>query len=106
MNTRRAASSEGCSAFSAARAAATSGRSCSAACRLFFEGDVVTVVEAPDRAYTRLLPLLGAKPRADFLDRQIRLRGNEIEQPLPMVLEWRAAVAGAELGIEDRMSVV
>ena len=35
MNTKRGALREGCSAFSAARAAATSGRSCSAACRDF-----------------------------------------------------------------------
>src|SRR5450432_2736243 len=31
-------------------AAATSGRSCSAAFRVFFERDLVTIVEAPDRA--------------------------------------------------------
>src|ERR1700685_4234801 len=50
MNTRRRALSDGCSAFNSARAAATSGRFCSAACRVFFEGDIVTLIESPDRA--------------------------------------------------------
>ena len=44
--------------YDSARAAVTSGRSCSAA-RSFFEGNVVTIVECPDRAYCGLHPLLG-----------------------------------------------
>lgn len=91
MNTRRGASRRGCSAFNSARAAATSGRSCSAACRVFFEGDVVTFVEAPDRANTGFVLLHGAQPRTNLLKRQVRLRGNQIEQPLPVLLEPRAA---------------
>src|SRR3972149_8749192 len=90
MNTRRGASSEGCSAFSSARAAATSGRSCSAACRVFFEGDPMTIIEAPDRGRSGLQLFLGGKPRADLFERQIGLRGDEIEQPLLVRLERRA----------------
>src|ERR1019366_4672295 len=79
MNTRR-----GSSAFNSARAAATSGRSCSAACSVFFKGDVVTLVEAPDRANAGFVLLHGAQPHTDFLKRQVRLRGNQIQQPLSM----------------------
>src|SRR5262249_3680488 len=99
MKTRRGALSLGCSAFSAARSAATSGRSCSAACRVFFEGDVMTVEEAPDRADAGLLPPLGAQPRADLLQRQVRLRGDQVDEPLLVLLQRRTAVAGAGLGL-------
>src|SRR5262245_20668075 len=83
--------------MSSARAAATSGRSCSAARRVFFEGNVVTIVECPDRAYCGLHLLLGPQPRTDLVERQIRLLGDECEQPLLMLLERRAGVAGARL---------
>src|SRR5262245_30431308 len=99
MKTRRGACSLRCSAFSAARSAATSGRSCSAACSVFFEGDAVTVEEAPDRADAGLLLSLRAQPRADLLKRQVRFRGDQIDQPLPVHLQRRAAVTGAGLGI-------
>src|ERR1700674_1457775 len=97
MNTKRGALREGCSAFSAARAAATSGRSCSAACRVFFERDLVTIVEAPDRARSNLELLRAAEPQADVIKRQVRLRGDKIEQPLLMLVQRRAAMAGAGL---------
>src|SRR5262245_38285717 len=100
MKMRHGASSLGCSALSAARSVATSGRSCSAACKVFFKGDVVTVVEAPDRANASFLLLLLAQPRADLLERQVRLSGDEVEQPLLVPLERRPAVAGAGLGID------
>src|SRR4029434_8882051 len=92
MNTRREGFSVGCSAFSSLRAAATSGRSCSAACRTFFERDLVAVVEAPHRAGGDSELLLAAKPVADLLKRQIRLLRHEIEQPLLVRLERRATV--------------
>src|SRR5438067_1736993 len=82
MNTRRGASRRGCSALSSARAAATSGRSCSAACSVFFEGDPMALVEAPHRARCGFLLLLGAKAHADLIERQVGLRRNKIEQPL------------------------
>src|SRR5262245_59659344 len=95
MKTRRGALSLGCSVFSAARSAATSGRSCSAACRVFFEGDVMTVEEATDRADAGLLPSLKAQPRADLLQCQVRLRSDQVDEPLFVLLQRRAAVAGA-----------
>src|ERR1700676_215386 len=95
MKTRRGASSFDCSTFSSARAAATSGRSCSAACRVFFERDFVAFVEAPDRGRTGFQPLLGFEPRADLFERQVRLCCDQIKQPLAMCLERRATVARA-----------
>ena len=100
MNTKRGALREGCSAFSAARAAATSGRSCSAACRVFFERDLLTIVEAPDRARSNLELLRAAEPQADVIERQVRLLGDKIEQPLLMLVQRRAAMAGAGLGLD------
>src|ERR1700678_4412828 len=97
MNTRRRALSDGCSAFNSARAAATSGRFCSAACRVFFEGDIVTLIESPDRAPPGLELLFAGKPRADLVERQVGLRSDEVEQPPLMRLERRAAMAGARL---------
>src|ERR1700736_4875179 len=100
MNTRRGALREGCSAFSAARAAATSGRSCSAACRVFFERDLLTIVEAPDRARSNLELLRAVEPQADVIERQIRFRGDKIEQPLLMLVQRRAAMASAGFGLD------
>src|SRR5947208_4905479 len=100
MNTRRGACRRGCSAFNSARAAATSGRSCSAACSVFFEADAVTLVEAPHRACCSSQLLVGAKPYANLIERQVRLRRNKIEQPLAMLLQRRAGVAGPGLGFD------
>jgi hypothetical protein len=60
----------------------------------------VTIVESPDRAYSYFHLLLGAQPRSDLVERQIRLLGNEFEQPLLVLLEWRADVAGARLRLD------
>src|SRR5882724_6219169 len=100
MNTRREAFSPGCSAFSSCRAAATSGRSCSAACRTFFECNLVAVVEAPDGAHGDLERLLAPKPVSDFLERQIWLFRHEIEQPFLVRIERQATVSGAGLGFD------
>lgn len=87
MNTRRGASSSDCSAFSSARATATSGRSCSAACRVFFKRDVVALVEAPHRGRPGFQPLLRFEPRANLFKCQVWLRCHQIEQPLAIRLE-------------------
>src|SRR5688572_6544364 len=100
MNTRRGARSLGCSAFSSAREAATSGRSCSAACRVFFDGDVVTLIEPRDRALAGLQLLLSAQSYAHLIERQVGLRCHEVEQPLLVLLERRTAVACTGLGID------
>src|SRR5437868_173003 len=50
INTSRAGSSRPCSRIQRRRARATSARSRSAACRLFFKGDVVTMEKTGERA--------------------------------------------------------
>src|SRR5260370_2210863 len=56
--TSRAGSRPGCSAFQAARASATSGRSCSLACTIFFKADALGGEETPHRP----LPDIDAPP--------------------------------------------
>jgi len=56
----------------------------------FFERDLLTIVEAPDRARSNLELLRAAEPQADVIERQVRLRSDKIEQPLLML------VAGSE----------
>jgi len=63
------------------RAAATSGRSCSAACRTFFERDLVPVLEAPDRAHGGIKLHFAPQPVADLFEPQVGLLRNQIEQP-------------------------
>src|SRR5215472_6260183 len=99
MNTRRRTSRAFCSACSSARAAAMSGRACSAAWRVFFEGDLVTLVEAPDRGCADLYLPFAAQQRADLLQRQIRLLGYEVEQPPLVVIERRPTVTCSRFGL-------
>ena len=100
MNTKRGALTEVCSAFSSARPPATSGRPCSAACRVLSERDLVTIVKAPDRTRSNPEPLRAAKPQANVIERQIRLRCDGIEQPLLMLVQRRTTMAGAGLGVD------
>src|SRR5262245_52453453 len=76
-----------------------SGRTCSVAWRVFFEGDLVTLVEAPDRGYAYLHLPFAPQPRADLVQRQIRPPGYEVEQPPLVVLERRATVTCSRFGI-------
>ena len=60
-----------------ARRRATSGRSCSAACRLFFEGEAFAAAEIPYREIAGLDPLIGQRrderPQSDVrLARELR----------------------------------
>src|SRR5215210_2587770 len=92
MKTRRAGSMLGCSSRQRSRAAATSGRSCSAARRLFFEGQLLAVAEAPDRAIARRDAALGQLP-PQLLERDVRLLGHPRQKPLPVRVERRLAPA-------------
>jgi hypothetical protein len=74
-------------------------RACSAAWRVFFEGDLVTLVEAPDRGYADLHLPFAAQQRADLVQRQIRLLGYDVEQPPLVVLERRATVTCSRFGL-------
>src|SRR5665647_519678 len=97
IKTSRRARKDDCSAFSAARAAATSGRSCSAACSVFFERDAVPLVKSPNRGSADLQSFGRCEPCADLIECQIGFSGHQIEQPLLMRPKRRATVAGAGL---------
>src|SRR5487761_253390 len=75
INTSRAGSNMPCSRIQRRRARATSARCRSAACRLFFNGDVVPVEKPPERASAGFNP-----PLAQFCNRfyqsQVRLFGD------------------------------
>src|SRR6516164_10307981 len=88
INTSRAGSSMPCSRIQRRRARATSARCRSAACRLFFEGDVVAIKKAPKRAAARSNP-----PLAQFCNRlhqgQVGLFGNESQYLLRVRFQRR-----------------
>jgi hypothetical protein len=91
MKTRRSGSSAGWRRMKARRAAATSRRCGSAACRLFFEGDVVSGEEARDGALANgdAVPL--GQRAADRLQRQVRLVGHQRQHGCP---RHRSLIAG------------
>src|SRR4051812_40209631 len=92
MNTSRAGSNMPCSRIHRRRASATSARCCSAACRLFFEGDAVSVEKPPERAAAGFDPPL-AQLRNRFDQGQIRLFGNESQNRAGELFQRRNASA-------------
>lgn len=94
MKTRRAGSSPLWLCRQACRAAATSGRACSAACAVFFKTDAMPVEEPPDRRDRRRQPAL-AEPGADLLQRQIGRLGDQLQKPLAMPLDRRRTAIAA-----------
>src|SRR5688500_8996804 len=83
-NTRRSGSRAGWRRMKAWRASATSGRCCSAACRLFFEGDVVRFEKARDGALANGDGVPLDQRAADLLQRQVRLMGNQRQNGFPV----------------------
>src|SRR6202011_5127983 len=88
INTNRVGSSIPCSRIQRRRARATSARCRSAACRLFFKGDIV-----PDEK-TRKRALAGSNSSLEqlhkrLLQSQIRPLGNERQNPLRVSFQWR-----------------
>src|SRR5436305_961510 len=83
MKTRREGSSRPWYFFHCARRLATSGRSCSLACRLFFEADPFVLEEVPDREVTHFDPALGKFGR-QRPQRDVRLLGKPRQQPDPL----------------------
>src|SRR5713226_8766713 len=95
--TSRAGSRAGCSAFQAARASATSGRSCSLACTIFFKADALGGKEPPHRPVADMQTASG-QLGADLFQRQIWNRRDPRQQPSPLALQPRAVVATHRLG--------
>jgi hypothetical protein len=92
MKTRRVESSDPCSRIQRRRARATSARSCSHACRTFFERDAVTLQKSKQsRPAAGYLPLVH---RSDNLvERPITLLLDKGDNLFDMVFQRRAAAA-------------
>src|SRR5579863_5617553 len=90
MKTRRDESRSPCSRIQRRRASATSARSCSAARRLFFEGDLVSIEKPPKRGAAACDLALSHRAK-HLVQRQIWLPCNQGEQPIRMLLQWRSA---------------
>src|SRR2546426_2427888 len=95
INTSRAGSSMPCSRIQRRRARATSARCCSAARKLFFEGDVVSIEETPQRAQARANPSF-AQRQNYLLQGQVRLLGDQ-SQYLHRALLQRRSTSSARL---------
>src|SRR3981081_2793762 len=88
INTRRAGSNMPCSRIQRRRARTTSARSCSAALRLFFEGDFVSIEKPPKRTAAGSNSLFAQLGQGLFQG-QIRLLGNQSQYPLRKLFQWR-----------------
>src|SRR6266436_2510638 len=83
MNTSFLGSSLVCILNHALRAAATSGLSCSAACRLFFKSETKMANKAEDRGLADSHPLL-RQASLEFSQRDVRLRTQPSRDPIPV----------------------
>jgi hypothetical protein len=92
MNTSRAGSSMPCFRIQRRRARATSARSCSLACRLFFDGDIMSLEKSPDRSAAARNSLL-AHRRNNLVQRHVWPCGNQNQQPFRVLLQRRRAPA-------------
>src|SRR3954471_2966755 len=92
INTSRAGSSMPCSRIQRRRARATSARCRSAACRLFFEGDVVSIEKPPERAAAGFDPPL-AQHCKRLKQGQVRLLGNQSQDLVGTLFQRRRAAA-------------
>src|SRR6185503_5425228 len=81
MKTRRLGSNAGWRRMNTRRASATSGRSCSAACRVFFERQLMGTEKPVYRTQPDGDPARGCKRTADLLQGQIGLPGNQLQHP-------------------------
>src|SRR5271165_609222 len=90
INTSRAGSSMPCSRIQRRRARATSARFCSAACRLFFKADIMSIEETLESASTAGDALL-RHGGEDLLKGQIGLFGNQSQKPIRVLFQRRGA---------------
>src|SRR6266849_2898478 len=95
MKTSLLASRPDCSAFHVGRASATSGRSCSMTCSVFFEADPMALEEPADRGLGRDQPKAIGYPLFKFHQGQVGLHRYKLQKPLRMGLQRRAALAPA-----------
>jgi hypothetical protein len=79
MKTSFSGSRSGCALNQARRFAATSGRSCSLACAVFFEGHGMAIEETPHRAGRENHAVLIPQHRGDFDERNVNLGIDRFE---------------------------
>src|SRR6516165_4476860 len=92
IKTNRAGSNMPCSRIQRRRARITSMRFCSAAYKVFFKGDVVTLVEPPHRSATALDS--GSRHcQDDLIEGHVGLLHNQPEQEFRVFIERRDAAA-------------
>src|ERR1700704_5528346 len=99
MNTNRLGSSFVCRRCNALRAAATSGRSCSAARRLFFKGQLQMMQKPGDRRLSNH-DLLLRQSLLEFGQRDIRLLRYQLPHQI-LVRRQREILIAAKLGPAD-----
>src|SRR4029077_12373860 len=92
MKTRADESSRPCCRIQRRRARATSARSCSAAPRLFFDADAVALQKSPKRAAAGGKTAL-AQGRDELVERPVRLRRDQVQDLVRVVLPRRPAPA-------------
>src|SRR6476660_2919790 len=94
MKTRQAGSSSDRASNQALRRTATSGRSCSLACAVFFERHGVAIEEAPNHALCKPLAVPTLQMAGNLRQRDVARRGDQPEDLLGMGLDpIRALVA-------------
>src|SRR3984957_20679258 len=100
MKTSCLGSIAGCLSRHSSRDALTSSRSCSAACSVFFKADPVTIEEAPQTRNAGGKGLVRSQTPTDFHQCQVRLIGDQSEQPVFVRLDrLRAPVTAGWLGL-------
>jgi hypothetical protein len=97
MKTIRSGLNAGCCARQARLAAATSGRSCSAACAVFFSRQPTGDEETADRRRADL-DAFGREPGLQFGDGNVRRRRQQRVDPLGVVSELGPAAATNRIG--------
>src|SRR5438270_4251964 len=94
MKTSLVGSRSSCPANHSRRRFWTSARCCSSACAVFFEGDLVTVEEAPQHGDRKALATIGDQPLLYLEQREVRAAPDQAQQIVVMRLDpARAAVA-------------
>src|SRR5579864_5886332 len=99
MNTSRRGSSLACILIHILRAAATSGRSCSAACRLFFKGEAQMAQKSEDRGLADDHAVLG-QATFKFRQREVRLRRDPAYDPILVRLQGISLVCAKLLSTD------
>ncbi len=101
MKTRCSGSRSGWAANQARRRAATSGRSCSAACAVFFEGHAVAIKAAPHCARCERGPMLGAQHLSQLNQADVLLCGyGRQDHRAERLYAMRSRVAALRLGLD------